>query len=454
MKRVLFLLLCVLPVSCAGKNSYVGYYISFDDVEVRESPSDDAPVVMKLSCGKRPSKYDKKTAEIPYAFMSTDSNEKPVGVRNVDESGKWGYFEERIPFIRDWKGWIPLDKMICVGTVDETVKLPAFEVKGEDWVQLYKHPKEDEKEKTRHRIRRGEIVQQYATAKNWTFIHAIVHSTVGVPSHLYGWAKNSNLSKVEDSSEEEIEKNGYKLLEERVEKEKGSLKFRRTMYYLFRHCCYLALVFAILFLIPAFIHRRATSALFVFPTVALLLLFFGELAVGKTLIYGLLMPLVWYTLLYPLLYTPASRVFPPAYCTLSIASALLVMGINEFAKGGGALGHILLVILYVVPVVFFSFFLSRLIYNDTCPHCGYYGGHALLETINDGTTTSESTGVEDIYTGTTTETRGNTQVTTEHYKRVPYTLITTTSHYRDVRKCRHCEEIFYNYRSSSHSRKA
>ena len=52
-KSLLFLVLsCLLAVSCGSDDSYLGYYITYDEVEVRESPSEDAPVVLKLICIK------------------------------------------------------------------------------------------------------------------------------------------------------------------------------------------------------------------------------------------------------------------------------------------------------------------------------------------------------------------------------------------------------------------
>lgn len=441
-KGTLFCLFCAFLASCSGKESYVAYYFSYDTVDVRESPSDDAAVVLKLSCGRKPAKYDKKTAEIPYVFLSTDSNESPVGIQNVDESGKWGYMG---------KGWVRLDDMIYVGTGDETAKLPAFKTQGGEWLTIYKHPKDEASEKSKHSIRQQEIVQQFATVKNWTFIHAIVHSTVGVPHHLYGWMKNSNLNKVEDASEEEMKSNGYQLLEERTGKK--SLQFNRTMYFVFRYAAGLALLLLLIFLVPAFVHGRPAGALFTFPIFSILLFFFGELGVGFTVLYGFLTPLVWYVILYPLLYTKASTVFPPAYSRLSIITSLLVMGLNEWTKGSLSFGHILLIVLYLVPVVFFSFFVSRRAYNAICPLCHYYGNHRLLRTVEEGTTTSKREGVDDIYTGTTTEIRGGSKVEVNHYKRVPYTLISTTTYYREERQCRHCDEIFYVHRMSSGSRK-
>ena len=453
-------LLSVSRISCTGKEKYIGYYISYDIVDVREAPSEDAKVVLKLSCERKPSKFDKKAQEIPYAFLSDDKKAVSVGVRKIDESGKWGYIDESIPLIRNRKGWIPLDEMIYVGTGDASAKRPSYQVKGERWITMYRHPKEDDKDKAGGSLYTGEIVQQYATAKGgWVFVDGIVYSTVGNPSHHYGWINTKNLTKTEDSSEEDMTVTAYELLEERMGNQKDTIKMRNVLYHIFRVLSFLALIFTVIFLVPSFIHRRPTSVLFVFPIFALYMFIFTEVWAPISLFYGLLMPMAAYTILYPVLYLPSREgsrkdvFYPWAFNVLSIVPALYVMGVIEFAKSPKLLGHIVTVVFYAVLIIIFTYFLGKLVYEDICTHCGYYGGHRNEGTEDLGTSVSESSGVEDVYVGSSTRTVGNTEVTTDHYKRTPYTLVTSVHRYRIIRRCRKCDKIYYNYRSETNSSK-
>lgn len=446
------LLLCLLlPAACACNKHYEASYIAFDPVDVREAPSDDAKVVLKLSCGKKPGSYDKKTAEIPYAFLSLDKQDDPIGVRKIDESEKWGYVDDFAQAFVRVKGWIPLEEMICLGAGDETEKLPAFEVKGDDWNTLYRHPKEEFSDGVGTSLPKGELVQRITTSKDWSFVHSIGYTTTGLVADHYGWIKTRLLSKRDDLSVEEMKAPAYERLMERMGNQKDTLKLRNILYHIFRFLSLLALIFAVVFLIPALIHRRPTSALFVFPLFALYMFIFTEVWTSISLFYGLLMPMAAYTVLYPLLYIPGKWKFsfyPWALNVLSVIPALYVMGAIEFAKSPKLLGHIVTLIIYAVPVVLFAYFLGKLVYEDICPHCGYYGGHHNEGTQDDGTTVSESSEVEDVYQGTTTRRVGDTEIITQHYQRTPYTLVTSVHRYRIIRRCRKCDEIYYNYRSN------
>ena len=143
MKKVLFfLLLSCLLASCASNDNYLGYYITYDEVEVRESPSEDAPVVLKLICINRPGSYKQADGDVPCAFVADNAGPSPIGVKKIDASGKWGYIDESIPMILHWKGWIPLDRMISCGTQAADEIVPTYEVR-EDGMAMYMHPEEN-----------------------------------------------------------------------------------------------------------------------------------------------------------------------------------------------------------------------------------------------------------------------------------------------------------------------
>ena len=77
MKKCLIFLMfaCLLAVSCANQGNYEGYYITYDEVAVRESPAADAPVVLKLICKNRPRSYKQAKGDVPCAFVADTTDQ-------------------------------------------------------------------------------------------------------------------------------------------------------------------------------------------------------------------------------------------------------------------------------------------------------------------------------------------------------------------------------------------
>jgi hypothetical protein len=464
-KSLLLLSLSLLLVAaCAGHGNYEGYYFTYDAVDVRAFPSDTSKVVLKLVCDRRPGSYKEKEGEIPYAFVTDNMEPVPIGVKKMDESGKWGYIDESVPMVFHWKGWIPLDKMIYCGGQDKTVEEATYEVK-EDNLVMYKHPVVNDKEKLVHKLNKGDKVQIRATEKDWSFVCWLRYTDTGGESQKYGWVKTKTLAQVEAASKEALQEEAYDRLEEKSIAKAGSggkvtewgikhgIKLRSVFQKVDLAGAILALLFALAFAIPAIKHKRWMTAIIILPVCAITLFLFSYLTSAPSIVYALLVVVLAYAVLYPMLYTKLSETFLTAFKIVSIAGGLYMLVIFELLSGGTMVWHILKFVIYAAILIWLTLYIAGRIADNICPHCGYYAGHPKIQTLYEGSTESSHDGTEDIYKGKTVHMEGNTEVTTHHYERRGFTDTMTTRHYRTVRRCMNCGHEFDNYKSKSSTKR-
>ena len=448
----ILLLTALLLVSCtAGKGDYLAYYMTYDAVDVHAEPSEHSPVTMKLICDRRPSSYSEKKAEIPYAFIFEDRNPVPVGIKKFDESGEWGYFSEKVPFILDWKGWIKLDQLIFCGETATADIKPTYEAK-EDWIDMYKHPKLDEKDKLVHKLKKGDKVLAHRKSGSWAFVEWVRFSQAGKEAPKYGWVQLKNFRQIEDASYAQLKDGAYEAMQERVLSNSGqkgewmekgirhAVQLKAALLQVFKYGALVAILVALLFLFPAIKRKCWMVPAVVFPVSALLLFLCSDLTSAPGIVYGLLIPILVFPILYPLLYTGASRGVATAFNIISLAASLYVMGVLELFSGRMLILHVALFIFYAGVVFKFTKWFAKKIGDDVCPHCGYYAGHPRLGEEYMGTSTSVDTDSYDQYDHS--ETVGHE--TTNYYVRKYFHRITHTDHYDVERCCLRCGSHFQN----------
>lgn len=454
MKRPIYLILIALLfllVSCAGKGNYLAHYMTYDAVDVHLEPSESSPVTMKLICDRRPSSYNEKTAEIPYAFIVDDKNPIPLGIKKFDETGKWGYFEEKVPLILDWKGWVKLSEMIPCGVTEGDQSKPTYECK-KDWVEMYKHPKVNEKDKLVHKLKIGDKVLVHKKQGGWAFVEWVRYAQSGSEMPKYGWVQLKNFTQAGEASYDDLKADAYTAMQERTISNSGTesefiikgirhaTNLKAVVLKLFKYGSALALLFALILVVPAFRRRCWVGAAVFLPSCAIMLYLFSSLVGGPGIVYGVLVVMLVFSVLYPLVFTKASRAFVPVFYVLALGGAAYVMGAFEIFSGKNMILHIVLFIAYMYLIYRFVDWVARWVGNDVCPYCGFYAGHDKLGEEYVGTTSETTHHTDEVFDHTSRS--GNT--ITDWYKTVHYDTTIHTDHYSVGRRCARCLNYFEN----------
>lgn len=464
MKRIIILLSCLLAaVSCTLSRGYQGYYFTYDAVDLHEAPSDASPVIMKATCDWRPKSYDEKTAKIPYAFFLDDNRPTPIGIRKVDETGKWGWINEKFPLIYDYHGWVKLSSLIPLGPADNSVPRPTYETIVAV-APLYKHPKVNEKDKLYYqgeffsdvfyKLKKGDKAQLITRKNSWGFVRFIAAKTSSGKERIaYGWVPMSSLKSVGDIAYADIQtefQDNEKAKTLAKSKNKGKVYEWGVNHWSVispiicttcRYGALAALIIAVLFLIPAIRRRRWMGPVIVLPLFAAYLFVIGYMSQGPGIMFGLAVPVLLATALYPLLYLrPLSRSVGPVIRSLGIIGSIYVMFIVEIFTTQSIVLHAILFLVYASVTVWFSRFIAKKYDDDVCPNCGFYAGHDQLGEEYLGTSSKTSHSSRDVFDHS--ETSGN--VTTNYYRTETSSVTTHKDFYSVGRCCARCGYEFEN----------
>ena len=450
-KNLLFLTItCLLAISCVQDDKYVAYYITYDEVKVRESPSADAPVVLKLICINQPGSYKKAEGDVPCAFVADNAGPSPIGVKKIDESGKWGFIDESIPLILHWKGWIPLDEMLPCGTQDDEEVVPVYEVREDD-IEMYKHPEENSKDRLQTRkLKKGEKVQLRASGKGWSFVSRLYYSDSGKELEKFGWVRTKSLAKAEAVSRKDLKEEVFGQMQEKTKDKRISINTGTILRKIFLGVSILGLLFTLGFLIPG-IRRRLWLATLIWMPGCTLLLFMGYYLTGApTLIYALLVVVAAYVLTYPLRYGRRGSTYFLPFMILSIGGSLIVLVLIKFFAGGHLFLNILAVVFDLIVIVLLASWIASKVEHYICPHCDYYGGHPRIRVDDGGESVAYGTESWDEFDHSTSRTDWlGKKITTNYYKRHYEKVTYIVHHYTVVRQCIHCKEEILEHKTST-----
>lgn len=439
-KSLLFLVLsCLLAVSCGSDDNYLGYYITYDEVEVRESPSEDAPVVLKLICINRPSSYKQAEGDVPCAFAADSGGPSPIGVKKIDASGKWGYIDESIPMILHWKGWIPLDQMIYCGTQAADEIVPTYEVR-EDHLAMYRHPEENKKEQVRaYNIKAGDKVLLRASQGRWSFVSWFYCSDSGDKKEMFGWVPTKSIAQVDAVTRGELEEEVYGKMLDKTKDKRLSINTITVLRKVFLVGCILGLLFTLVFLVPGIRRKLWLPTLLWMPGLTLLLFFGSYLTSAPAFTFALLMIPLAYVVTHPLRFRRnASGYFYP-FWIISVGGCVIMLVFLKFLSGGPLILNIITSALNVFVVVMLSSLITSRIAHNICPHCGFYANHPTIRVEDKGESVSE--GVETSYSYDGSSSRTNwlgERVVTNYYKAHHRTVYYINHHYVVVRQCVKC----------------
>ena len=443
MKRLLFLLIvfCLLVVSCGENGPYEAYYITYDEVDVHELPSEDSEVVLKLICINRPSSYKQEEGVPPTAFAADNAGPSPIGIRKVDESGKWGYIEESVPLILNWKGWVPLDKMLPCGTREDDEVVPTYEL-VEDGVIMYRHPEENDRDKVfTSKLHKGDKVLLRSSGKGWSFVSRLTYSESGKELEKFGWVRTSSLSKVESVSRAELKGKALGTMQDKTKDRRIAINFTTVLRKVFLVASILALVILLAFLIPG-IRRKLWLETFLWLPACALLLFMGYYLTGApALVYALLVVVAAYALTYPLRFAHRASTYYFPFLGVSIGGSLVVLFVLKFLSGGHLLLNLIAFVFDLAVIVLLAQWITTKVELLICPHCDFYARHPRIRTDDEGETVVKGTESWDSYDYSTKRTNfwGET-VITNYYKRHYSTRYYIEHHYTRVYQCLRCGE--------------
>ena len=441
MKKVLFFLLlsCLLAVSCANDGKYEGYYITYDEVEVRESPSEDAPVVLKLICKNRPRSYKQAEGDVPCAFVADNNGPSPIGVKKIDESGKWGYIEEHIPLILNWKGWLPLDQMLPCGTQADDEIVPTYEVR-EDGIDMYKHPEENSKDRVQAiKIKEGEKVLLRATKGRWSFVSRLLYSKDGTELEKFGWVRTKSLAQVDAITRKELKEAVYGNMLDKSMDQRIGINAVSLLRKIFLGACILGLLFTLLFLVPGIRRKLWFSTLLWMPGFTVLLFMGYYLTGAPALVYALLIVAMAYVITHPLRYRRSANGYYLPFWIISVGGSVIALIFLKFLSGGHLILNIFAFAFDVVVIALLTSWITSRIERYICPHCGFYAGHPKIRVDDGGETISRGydTWDEFDHSSTRTDWMGK-KIITNYYKRHYETVYYINHHYTVVRQCLGC----------------
>ena len=452
LKRALYLLLLLtVAVSCTLNGKYISYYFTYDAVDVHAYPADTSKVIMKVICDRRPKSYDEKTAEIPYAFFIDDMAPTPIGIKKLDETGKWGYFEEKVPLILDYHGWVKLSKLIPCGSADKRAAKPTYEAVPER-VTIYKHPKVNDKDKLIQSMIKGDKVQVTYQKNGWAWVQWVRIGDHGRKAPKYGWVPMKSLKAVGDVAYDDLRADARIARQERDIRNYGKKgkffewgirhwgKVKPVFMEVNKWGALAAVAIAVLFLIPGIRRKRWMGPAVVLPVLAVYMFIMGSMSGGPGICYGVAVPILVTTALYPLLYTPLSRIVAPLIEFVSIPVSWYVMFMVEIFTGESLILHAILFLAYSSATTWLALKLAKKLGDDVCPRCGFYAGHEMLGEEFIGTSTSHEVQSQNVFDHS--ETIGNTR--TDYYRKQSWVRTTHEDHYIVDRCCARCGCDFEN----------
>lgn len=366
MKKCLIFLMfaCLLAVSCANKGHYEGYYITYDEVAVRESPAADAPVVLKLICKNRPRSYKQAKGDVPCAFVADSDGPSPIGIKKVDESGKWGYIEERIPLIINWKGWVLLDEMLPCGTRAADEIVPTYEVR-EDGLDMYKHPEENSKDRVpTTKLKEGEKVLLRASKGRWSFVSRLLYANDGKESEKFGWVRTKSLAQVDAVSRRELKEEMFGNMMEKSKHARIGINTTTILRKIFLVGSILGLLFTLAFLAPSIRRKLWIPVLLWMPGCTLLLFMGSYLTSAPALVYALLMVPLGYVLTHPLRFRGNPNDYFVPLWIISVGGSVIALIFLIFFSGRHLILNIFVFAFDVFVIALLTSFVTARIEHD------------------------------------------------------------------------------------------
>ena len=455
MKRIAILIASILAAAgCTLSKNYVTYCFTYDEVDVHAQPSDTSEVLIKAVCRTGDQFQDS------LAFFFDDRYPVPIGIREVDETGEWGRINERFPFVYHYHGWIKLSDVVVLGPMDKKSPMATYEATAPE-VNLYMHPKASESEKIliygkgfpsfNYKMEKGDKAQLLSKKGGWGFIRFVRYADSTKDRPVYGWVQMKNLKPVGEVTYEAIAADvAQGIQDKKLAKAKhtgpffqwGIKHWNKVRPIFCKACEYgalLALIVAVICLVPSFMRRRWMGTVLVLPLCAVYLFIVGSMSQGPGIAYGLAVPVLAMVVSYPLLYlSTLSRIVGPFIRIVGILGSIYVMFLVEIFTYDSLILHIFLLLLYVYFTIKFTPLLASKLENDVCPNCGFYAGHESLGEEYEGSTTTTTHGYRDEFDHSSRS--GN--VVTNYYNRIRETTITHEDHYVEDRCCARCG---YNY---------
>lgn len=423
-------LLALLLTACTDDTA-VKYYIAYDDIEMYTSPSDTAQLIGTIGGGVGRRK-----------------------VSQIDSTGQWGVLKGRVKGSVQ-QGWCRLEDMVYCGS-NNPADTQDYYVVAVEKSPLYKHAKVNKKD-IYGGLQKGDTVAATETNGKWVHIHHINYSKGGKRKDHYGWIQLSSLARIEPISEEKLENQAI----ERTIASDGNGTAKQTIHNIYRWAFVAAGIIAallvILLMVSASRRKKVFNLLLMLPIAGLLVAFGLDMKM-MTVIFLPLIPLMAYTLAYPLLYTNNPRRFGYLFAILTI----LLTGFYSFfvtdvlGDGGFNFWHLLLCIIVLVACCAESHFIYKRIEPDICPHCGYWARHEKGHWGVTDSNTTHSTHTEDRFVRREEhmDYATNTKHITEHYQREKVDVATTTSQHSRTRTCQRCGKQYENTRNSTYSTKS
>lgn len=397
MKRLILLLAAALCVVTCKKLGH-DYYITYDTVDVHSEPSDDAPVVAKLTCSPRPQNFKRKD-DLIYVFNAYNNTIcEPVEVTKKDKSGEWGLINELGEGYQYAKGWIKLSELLfCKNGWEYTKEEKEAYVAKTDKQKFYLHPSATSKEMTNYWVNKGDTVMVLAKADGW--VHVMNYNYRPVDNYnnpqLFGWMPVSKLQPIDafsiDGAKAQL-KAKEKDSSETAAKIEGYKSILAGVRWLLLGAAALALLWRFLFIIPARKRckentlRKGMTYSIIFLGVGGALLTVVPLWLGF-LIYMIAMPLIAYVALYPLLYLRfIIKAWPYAFWIISLYALFSGGGMYFLYADSGPHMNILLLVVGIIMAIIIFFEIETIFHSvkdDICPVCGYWADHIRGREIKD-----------------------------------------------------------------------
>ena len=451
MKRIAILLAFILAAAgCTSHKGYITYCFTYDEVDVHAQPSDTSEVLMKAVCRRGDQFKD------TVALFFDDRYPVPIGIREIDETGKWGRINERFPFVYNYHGWIKLSDVIVLGPMDKNTPMATYEATASE-VNLYMHPKASDAEKIlifgkgfqsfNYKMEKGAKAQLLSKKGGWGFIRYVRYADSTKDRPVYGWVPMKNLRPVGDVTYESIAAGVAQGIQDKKLAQaqhtgpffQWGIKHWNKVRPIFCKACeygaLLALIVAVICLVPSILRKRWMGTVLVLPVFAAYLFMVGSLSHGPGIVYGLAVPVLAVVVSYPLLYLSfLSRAVGTFIRISGIAGSLYVMFLVEFFAYDTLILHIFLLLLYITVAFKFTQYIAKKLEDDVCPNCGFYAGHDSFgeEYIGSSSTTEHSS--YDVFDHS--EKHGN--VITNYYKTMRSSTTTQKDYYSKDRCCARC----------------
>ena len=445
MRRLLLYCLVAFALVACGK---IETFITYDPVEMHGEPSRESDVVVKITCSPKPgsSEFDKKNRVL--YWNGPQGNPIPLSVTKKDKSGGWGYVRIFSMEAREqFKGWLPLGEMLpCGGGLGDEVR--EVYTARQNKVMLYKHPSAHSGEQTRFWLNRGDTVQVLSADKGWVHVHRVSTYTNVDDPELYGWAQVAQLESIGSFSANSVAADN-RAAESGI---KAGLSLDIWRLILLIGGAASLLVFLVM-IIPSRKRSKFMSDLVFKVLVGVALCAAGvwgtqHLSVDiMDSLLVLVVPLLVYSILYPLLYNSGFAPFwKYLYAVLAIACAVLVfLPATRHLHGHGI--HKAYFGVAVAALVFVLWRILRIWKNvskNVCPNCGYYASQQEGKDIVDHEERSEpwtERVSHSIHTGDKVTYSGYQEIKREAQYRTEFSTVTkvrVTRHYHCDFSCSKC----------------